>query len=127
MIEYPINHLVPKGPRPYSPVTKVGDLLFVSGQGPTDAAGDLVHGTFAEEFARTMENLRRILEMAGSDLSHVVQVRGYVNDPADLPLYNQLYRDYFTEPYPSRTTLTGCLPNFLFEIDCIAVVAPTEG
>jgi 2-iminobutanoate/2-iminopropanoate deaminase len=127
MIEYPVNHLLPKGPRPYSPATKVGDLLFVSGQGPTDAAGDLVHGTFEEEFARTLENLQRILQLAGSDLKHVVNVRSYVRDAANLPLYNRLYREYFSEPYPSRTTLTGCLPDFEFEIDCIAVVAPTKG
>jgi 2-iminobutanoate/2-iminopropanoate deaminase len=130
MIEYPVNHLLPEGPRPYSHATKVGNLLFTSGQGPTDAAGDLVHGTFEEEFRRTMDNLRRILQLAGSDLDKVVQVRAYVKEPENLPLYNQLYREYFPKPYPSRTTLTGCLPDFHFEIECIAIVdaaGDTEG
>ncbi len=127
MIDYPVNHLLPEGPRPYSPATRVGDLLFVSGQGPTDARGDLVHGTFEEEFRRTIDNLQRILRLVGSDLDKVVQVRSYLKDGESLPLYNQLYREYFTKPYPARTTLTGCLPDFQFEIDVIAVVAPKEG
>ena len=48
-----------------------------------------------------MENVRLVLEAAGSDLAHVVQTRNYVRDAANLPLYNQLYREYFPPPYPS--------------------------
>jgi 2-iminobutanoate/2-iminopropanoate deaminase len=82
-----------------------------------------VPGTFEEEFHRSMENLRAILEAAGTDLSRVAQVRAYVRDAANLALYNQLYRQYFSTPFPARTTLTGCLPETLhFEIECVAVI-----
>lgn len=121
MIEYPIRPETSRSPLPFSPATQVGNLLFVSGQASTDENGGRVPDTFEGEFRRSVENLRRILEAAGSGLDRVVQVRGYVRDAENLPLYNQLYREYFTEPYPARTTLTGCLGNLHFEIDCIAI------
>ncbi|HYD84501.1 MAG TPA: RidA family protein, partial [Opitutus sp.] len=59
----------------------------------------------------------------GSDLSHVVQTRNYVRDDANLTRYNELYREYFSAPFPARTTITNCLPVALhYEIECIAVV-----
>ena len=122
MIKYPVGPETSKSPLPFSPATQVGNLLFVSGQASTDENGNIVQDTFEAEFRRTMEQLRRILRAAGSDLNRVCQVRAYVKNHADLPLYNQLYREYFTPPYPARTTLTGCLGKVLFEIDCIAVV-----
>lgn len=110
-------------PLPFSPAVVAGNLMFVSGQASTDNDGAIVADTFEGEFRRSMENLRTILREAGSDLHHVVQVRAYVRDPAQLGLYNQLYREYFAEPYPARTTLTNCLPESLqFEIDCVAVI-----
>lgn len=123
MIEYPVPYDDPATRLPYSPATRVGDLLFVSGQASVDANGAIVSDTFEGEFRRSLDNLERILRAAGSDLNHVVQVRAYVRDADNLSLYNQLYREYFTGPYPARTTLTGCLGVLLFEIDCIAVVA----
>lgn len=125
MIHYRQN---PNGPSPlpFSPATVVGNLIFVSGQASTDANGAIVADTFEGEFRRSVENMRRILREAGTDLNQVVRICSYVRDPANLSTHNQLYREYFTEPYPARTTLTGCLPESLhFEIDCIAVV-PSE-
>jgi 2-iminobutanoate/2-iminopropanoate deaminase len=110
-------------PLPYSLATQVGNWLFVSGQASVDENGAIVSGTFEEEFRRSLQNLTRILEAAGSGLDQVAQVRAYIRDPAHVPLYNQLYREYFSQPYPARTTITNCLPETLhFEIDCIAVV-----
>ena len=112
---------------PFSPVVKVGSLLFVSGQASVDAAGKIVPDTFEGEFRRSVENLRRILAGAGSDLRHVVQTRNYVRDPEDLAQFNQLYRECFSAPYPARTTITNCLPPTLrFEIECVAVPAADE-
>ena len=69
-----------------------------------------------------MEQMRVTLHAAGVDFKDVVMVRGYVQKPANLPLYNKLYREYFAEPYPARTTLVSCLPVGLeFEIDCVAI------
>ncbi len=125
-IEYPVSPAavgLPDTPLPFSLATRVGNLLFVSGQASVDKSGAIVPGTFEEEFRRAMENLRAVLEAAGSDLAHVAQVRAYVREAGNLALYNRLYREYFAAPFPARTTLTGCLPDTLhFEIECLAVI-----
>ena len=111
----PISHL------PFSPALRVGDLVFVSGQASVDSAGKIVSDSFEGEFRRSIENVRAVLRGAGLDLKHVVQVRSYVDDPADLPEYNALYREYFSQPFPARTTLLKCLGGVLkYEIDVIA-------
>lgn len=120
--EYPQLPDTPTSHLPFSPCVVVGDLIFVSGQASVDAKGNIVSDTFEGEFRRSVENLRKVLEAADSDLAHVVQTRNYVRDPEDLPLYNQLYREYFPDPKPARTTITHCLPPSLrYEIEAIAV------
>lgn len=117
---------VPVGPLPFSQAVTAGGFVFVSGQASVDAAGKIVPDTFEGEMRRSMENVRAVLAAAGLDFSHVVQVKGYVNAPTDLPEYNRVYRDYFTEPYPARSTIVNCLGTALkFEIDVIAF-QPTE-
>jgi 2-iminobutanoate/2-iminopropanoate deaminase len=110
-------------PLPFSPAIRSGDLVFVSGQASVDRRGAIVGGTFDEEMRRSMENLRLTLEAAGCRLDDVVQVRAYVHDAADLPRYNKLYREYFAEPLPARTTLTNCLGPVKFEIEAIARIS----
>lgn len=112
----PVSHL------PFSPCVRVGDLIFVSGQASVDADGKIVSDTFEGEFRRSIENVQKVLAAAGSDLAHVVQVRSYVRDAEEVVLYNQLYREYFSEPFPARTTITNCLPPALrFEVEVVAV------
>lgn len=124
ILEYPRNAATPVSHLPFSPAVKVGDLIFVSGQASVDAGGQVMPDTFEGEFRRSVENLRQVLAGAGSDLHHVVQTRNYIRDPAQLALYNRLYREYFSTPFPARTTLTHCLPETLqFEIECIAVAS----
>jgi 2-iminobutanoate/2-iminopropanoate deaminase len=123
MIEYPSAPDTPRSHLPFSPATKVGELVFVSGQASVDGSGKIVPGTFEEEMRRSIENLRQILETAGSDLAHVAQTRNYVRDAEDVALFNKIYTEYFTAPYPARTTITNCLPATLrYEIECVAVV-----
>jgi 2-iminobutanoate/2-iminopropanoate deaminase len=114
------NHSGPAA-LPFSLSVTAGGLIFVSGQASTDDTGAIISDSFEGEFRRSMDNLRKALESAGSDLEHVVKVTSYVRDPTDVPAYNQLYREYFQAPFPARTTLTKCLGRLLFEIDCIAV------
>ena len=122
LVSYPQDAETPTSHLPFSPAVQVGDVIFVSGQASVDATGKIVSDTFAGEFRRSIENLRKVLESAGSDLRHVVQTRNYVRDAADVPLYNQLYREYFKAPFPARTTITNCLPPALkYEIECVAV------
>lgn len=122
-VSYPRSANTPVSSLPFSPAVRVGDLVFVSGQASVDGQGKIVSDTFEGEFRRSVENLRMVLSAAGCDLKDVVQTRNYVRDPADLAQYNQLYREYFSEPFPARTTITNCLPPSLkYEIEAIAVV-----
>ena len=122
LVSYPQLPDTPVSSLPFSPAVVVGDLIFVSGQASVDQQGNIVSDTFEGEFRRSIENVRRVLEAAGSDLAHVVQTRNYVRDAGEVPLFNQLYREYFSEPFPARTTITGCLPPSLrFEIKAVAV------
>ena len=121
-VSYPQLKDTPTSHLPFSPCVVVGDLIFVSGQASVDKAGNIIADTFEGEFRRSMENVRLVLESAGSDLAHVVQTRNYVRDAANLPLYNQLYREYFPQPSPARTTITDCLPPDLkYEVEAVAV------
>lgn len=122
MITYPTGPNISPPALPFSPVTRVGEFLFVSGQASVDAAGKIQTDSFEGEMRRSIENLSRILTDVGSDLSQVVQTRNYVRDERDLPRFNEVYKEYFREPYPARTTITNCLPPSLkYEIECIAV------
>jgi 2-iminobutanoate/2-iminopropanoate deaminase len=128
-IKYPLipgDVGLPDTPLPFSLATQVGNLLFVSGQASVGKDGKIISGTFEEEFRRSMENLRNILEAAGSSMKHVARVNSYVTDPADIPQYNELYREYFSAPYPARSTISKCLGGLKFELDCIAVVPSKE-
>ncbi len=97
-------------------------MVFLSGQASVDQTGAIISGSFEEEMRRSMANVEALLAAADLTLRDVVKVTSYVHDPADGPLYNALYREYFSPPYPARTTLMNCLSSALkFEIDVIAV------
>ena len=124
-VSYPRNADTPVSSLPFSPSVCFGDLVFISGQASVDAAGKIVSDTFEGEFRRSLGNVARVLEAANSDLEHVIQTRNYVRDAADLPRYNELYREFFREPFPARTTITNCLPPSLrYEIEVVAVRRP---
>ena len=85
LVSYPLLPDTPVSQLPFSPAVEVGDLIFVSGQASVDQQGNIVSDTFEGEFRRSIENVRRVLEAAGSDLAHVVQTRNYVRDASDVP------------------------------------------
>jgi 2-iminobutanoate/2-iminopropanoate deaminase len=123
--------LVDSGARshlPFSPAFIAGDLMFVSGQASVDSStGAIITDTFEGEMRRSIENLRAILEAGGLSLDHVVNVKSYVADEADVALYNKIYPEYFSEPRPSRSTIVGVLGTKLkFELDCVAYAKATR-
>lgn len=121
-VSYPREANTPVSHLPFSPAVRVGDVVYVSGQASVDATGKIVSDTFEGEFRRSIENMRLVLQAAGCSLKDVVQTRNYVRDPADVPRYNELYREYFSAPFPARTTITNCLPPTLkYEVECVAV------
>lgn len=111
---------VPKSHLPFSAGIISGDHLFVSGQASVDLDGKIITDTFAGECRRSFDNLKAIVEAAGLTLDDAVQVRNYVARSEDLAEFNVIYREYFNEPYPVRTTLIGCLGDILkFEVDAV--------
>lgn len=107
---------------PFSAAVEANGFIFVSGQASVDTNGDIVSGSFEDEMRCSLRNVADILRSAGLTLENVVRVTSYVQDPADLAQYNQLYREFFSQPFPARTTITSCLTAALkFEIDVIAV------
>jgi 2-iminobutanoate/2-iminopropanoate deaminase len=118
---------IPTSQLPFSPFVRAGDFVFVSGQASVDATGQIVNDTFEGEMRRSIANVRSVLTGAGLTLADVCQVRSYVGRQDDLAEYNRIYREYFTGPYPARTTLIGCLGTLLkFEID-VTAYAPSGG
>ncbi|SDD11542.1 RidA family protein [Niabella drilacis] len=112
---------IPKSHLPFSPAIRSGGFLFISGQASVDGGGKIVPGNFEEECRRSFDNLKKIVEAAGLTMDHIVQVRNYVANQDDLVKFNEIYRAYFSPPFPARTTLIGCLGTVLkFEVDAIA-------
>ena len=107
---------------PFSPAVQAGNYLFISGQASVDGGGNIIQGSFEEECRRSFGNLKSILEAAGLGFGDVVQVRNYIGEQQYLALFNKIYKEFFSEPYPARTTLIGCLGDLLkFEVDAIAL------
>jgi 2-iminobutanoate/2-iminopropanoate deaminase len=108
-------------PAPFSPVVVSGDLVYTAGQVGTDAQGAIVEGGVEEQARQALENLRLCLEAAGCGLRDVVKVNAYLTDIGAFPAYNSVYREFFDEPYPARTTVGAVLaPGLLVELEAIA-------
>jgi len=113
----------PKPVGPYSQAIVEGDFIFVSGQGPINpGTGSLELGDVRSETKRVFENLRAILEAAGSSLGQVMKCNVYLRDIKDFAAMNEVYATYFTAPFPARTTIqAGALPGGIaVEIECTA-------
>lgn len=108
--------------RPFTAAAEANGFVFVSGQASVDPEGNIIPGTFEEEMRRSMDNVVAILEDVGLTLADVVRVTAYIRDHGNGARYNEIYREYFSDPVPTRTTLSGCLsPSLQFEVDVIAV------
>jgi 2-iminobutanoate/2-iminopropanoate deaminase len=106
---------------PYSPVVVSGDQVYTAGQVAFDETGALVGETMEEQARKTLENVRSCLAAAGCTLDDVVKVNAFLADLADFDAYNAVYREFFAEPYPVRTTVqAGLPPGLLVEIEAVA-------
>jgi 2-iminobutanoate/2-iminopropanoate deaminase len=117
----------PKAPKaigPYSPAIRAGNLLFVSGQVPIDpATGNMIEGDIAAQTRRVLDNVGALLEAGGVSFANVVRTTVFLADMNDFAEVNQVYGQYFSEPYPARATVqVARLPkDSRVEIDVIAV------
>lgn len=113
----------PKPIGPYSQAIRAGGLLFLSGQTPIDpATGQLVEGDIAAQTARALDNLKAVVESAGSSLDRVVKTTVYLKDLSDFAAMNEVYARYFPQNSPARSTIEAArLPrDCRIEIDLIA-------
>ncbi len=108
---------------PYSQAIRTGGLIFVSGQIPVDpATGAFAGDTIEAQTRQSLENLKAILEEAGSGLDKVVKTTVFLQDMGDFAAMNGVYAEYFAEPFPARAAVqVGRLPkDALVEIECVA-------
>ena len=115
------GHAAPSAP--YSPAIIEGNLVFVSGQGPLDPkTGEYLKGDVTSETRQVFENIKAILEAAGTSMEKVLKVNVYLRDINDFGAMNEVYKTVFTQPFPARTTIqAGALPHgFAVEIECTA-------
>ena len=111
----------------YSQGLKVGDFVFVSGQGPLDPeTGKIVGETIEEQTTRTLENIKAILEAAGASMADVVKVSAHLTDLSLFDRYNKVYSTYFPDPKPTRTTVGSQLLGIMVEIDATAYIGDKE-
>src|SRR5215475_7179421 len=120
--------LTDRGPKPigpYSQAVKANGMLYMSGQVALDPkTGEMVGTTIAEQTERVMNNIKGIIEAAGSKLHHVVKSTVYLKDMNDFAAMNEVYAKFFTAAPPARSTVqVSRLPkDALVEIDIIAVL-----
>ena len=109
---------------PHVPGIRIGDYIFLSGMGPIDPiTGERRHGPIGDQVRTTLENMKHMLDSAGSSLARVVRVHVVLADIADLAEMDRVYREFFPVDPPARTAWSmqlrfgnGC------EIECVALV-----
>lgn len=110
---------------PYSQAVRAGDTVYLSGQIPLDpASGELVGGDISARTRRVFENLKAVCAAAGGSLDGVVRVGIYLTDLADFAAVNAVMAEYFSAPYPARSTIqVAALPKGTdVEIDAVLVL-----
>jgi 2-iminobutanoate/2-iminopropanoate deaminase len=107
---------------PYSPAVGAGDFVFISGQIPLDSDGKIVGYTPKDQARQALLNLRGTLEAAGLTLADVVKTTIFLKDMDEFAAVNDVYAEFFAEPYPARSTVeVARLPKDLhIEIEAIA-------
>jgi 2-iminobutanoate/2-iminopropanoate deaminase len=115
----------PKAIGPYSSALRSENLLFISGQVPFDpATGVMIDGDIAAQTRRVLDNVGALLRAAGLTFADVARTTVFLADMNDFGPMNDVYKTYFSEPYPARSTVQAArLPrDARIEIDAIAVV-----
>lgn len=109
---------------PFSTAVRVGDVLYLSGQiGTLPGTRDLAPGGVAAETRQTLENIKAVLEYAGSSLERVFKCTVFLKDIDDYAAMNEVYASYFTGSPPARSTVagSGLALGASVEIECVAL------
>jgi 2-iminobutanoate/2-iminopropanoate deaminase len=118
--------LAPKALGPYSQGIAFGNLLYVSGQTPIDPATGSIPPLISDQARRALENVKAVVEAAGSSMDSVVKTTVFLKDMDDFPAMNAVYATFFSGAYPARSTVeVARLPkDALVEIEALALLAP---
>jgi len=97
------------------------DLVVTAGQVANDTTGAVVADEIEGQTRQVLDNIRACLAAAGCTLADVIKVNAFLTDLGNFDVYNAVYREYFSEPYPARTTVGAALaPGLLVEVEVIA-------
>ena len=110
---------------PYSQAVRAGQTVFRSGQIPLDpATGDVVAGGIDAQARRAFDNLKAVCETAGGTLDDVQRLGLYLTDLSQFATVNAVMSEYFSAPYPARSTIevSGLPKGVMFEVDAILVL-----
>ncbi len=116
----------PKAIGPYSQAIRTKAMIYTAGQtGLEPATGELIAGGLEEQTRQVLNNIRNVLEAAGSSLEHVVKTTVFLQDMNDFAKMNAIYAEYFGENPPARSTIAvAALPKGgLVEIEAVALIA----
>ena len=116
----------PKAIGPYSQAIRTEAMIYTAGQtGLEPATGELIAGGLEEQTRQVLNNIRNVLEAAGSSLEHVVKTTVFLQDMNDFAKMNAIYAEYFGENPPARSTIAVvALPKGgLVEIEVVALIA----
>ena len=118
----------PEAIGPYSQAMILDKIVYTSGQIALDpASGELVSGGIENQTRRVIENLKAVLEEAGSDLESVIKTTCFLADINDFSDFNQVYAEYFTgKPARSCVAVKTLPKNALVEIEAIAEIASSR-
>jgi 2-iminobutanoate/2-iminopropanoate deaminase len=121
----PLTALFPQGAKPlgpYSPGIAAGDYVFLAGQIPIDANGDIVPGGIEAQTEQVFKNIDAVLKAAGLSFANVVKATVFMADLGDFARMNAVYEKYVVQPYPARSTFqVAALPKGAkVEIEMIA-------
>ena len=107
--------------RPFSPAVRAGDFVYVSGQVPANADGEIVAGGIEAQTRQVMENLKAVLALAGATFDDVCKSTCWLQDARDFGAFNRIYMSYFGDRKPARsTTEARLMVDAKVEIDVIA-------
>lgn len=108
---------------PLSAVRFAGSTAYVSGQLPRGTDGKIITGDARDQARQSLNNLQAVLLSEGLSLSNVVKVTAWITDADYMADFNLVYREFFSEPYPARSTLVSALvvPDAMIEIEAVAL------
>lgn len=105
---------------PYSQGLKAGSRIYVAGQRPVEVKTGNIPESFADQARQCLENVRHVLEAGGAVTDDVVKVTVYLADLGFFAEFNEIYKTFFSAPYPTRTTVSCALRGILVEVDAVA-------